>query len=217
MSQLRFHVKKNPAVTESLKTAELKRVRALPKEQITKLPICCSAAGASTPGGGLLSPPAPGQQPPQTASSVLRRLLMQRAGGRKAVFHRNRRSLLDPSSELLPSSPVVSWGLSTLGAGHRQKLLPWDSTCPAKNEPERSDFLARVLSHDPFQHPFHWCLITARDGGSRPPRTALPNLPRSVRDPHDTSRAELKVSEKILVLSGWVPPIPTYNVCVLFS
>ena len=84
MSQLRFHVKENPAVTVSLKTAELKRVRALPKEQITKLPICCSSAGASTPGGGLLSPPAPGQQPPQTASSVLRRLLMQRAGGQKS-------------------------------------------------------------------------------------------------------------------------------------
>lgn len=142
---------------------------------------------------------------------------MQRAGGRKTVFHRNRRSLLDPSSELLPSSPVVSWGLSTLGAGHRQKLLPWDSTCPAKNEPKSSAFLARVLSHDPFQHPFHWCLITARDRGSRPPRTALPDPPRSVRDPHDTSRAELKVSEKILVLSGWAPPTPTYNVCVLFS
>ena len=57
MSQLRFHV------TESLKTAELKRVRELPKEQITKLPVCCSAAGASTPGGGLLFPPPQGSSP----------------------------------------------------------------------------------------------------------------------------------------------------------
>lgn len=49
-------MKKDPAATESLKTSETKHVRQLPKEQITKLPICFSAAGASTPGGGLLFP-----------------------------------------------------------------------------------------------------------------------------------------------------------------
>lgn len=80
MSELGFHVKKDPAATESLKTSETKHVRELPKEQITKLPICFSAAGASTPGGGLLFPHRPGVAPPhKTASSEFCRLLMRRA------------------------------------------------------------------------------------------------------------------------------------------
>lgn len=136
MSELGFHVKKDPAATESLKTSETKHVRELPKEQITKLPICFSAAGASTPGGGLLFPHHPGvaPPPPDCLFSVLQ--ASDVAGG-------NRSSFLEPGSELL-LSPVVSCGLSTLGAGHRQELLPWDSTCPAKNEPKSSDFLASV-------------------------------------------------------------------------
>ena len=40
------------------------------------------------------------------------------------------------------------------------------------------------------------------------PTTALPDPSRSTRDPHATSTAELKVSEQILVLSGWAPPNP---------
>lgn len=122
MSQLRFHVKKDPVLTESLKTAELKRVRELPKEQITKLPVCFSTAGASTPGGGLLFPPALGQQPPQTASSVLRRLLMQWAGGRKTVFHCNKRSLLDPSSA------AAKFSCSLLGPLHTGGWAPSETT-----------------------------------------------------------------------------------------
>lgn len=56
-------MKKDPAATESLKTSETKHVRQLPKEQITKLPVCFNAAGASTPGGALLFPAPPPATP----------------------------------------------------------------------------------------------------------------------------------------------------------